>query len=142
MIEKITVGWREWVSLPALGIGNIKAKIDSGARTSCLHALHIEEFEENAEQWVKFITQPVQGDVQTQQICKAKVKRKAYVKSSSGQEEYRYFIATQLHIGNDSWPIELTLSSRANMKFRMLLGRTAMQNRMVIDPALSYVIDN
>lgn len=142
MTAKITVGWREWLGLPELGISEIKAKIDTGARTSCIHAINIEEYEEDGEKWVKFIAQPLQDDEQTQIVCKAKVKKLKHVTSSSGQKELRYFIETTLHAGAHSWPIELTLTNRATMKFRMLLGRTAMENRIVVDPALSHLLDS
>jgi hypothetical protein len=140
MTAEITVGWREWLSLPELGIEQIKAKIDTGARTSCIHALNIEEYDVNGEKWVKFITQPLQEDEETQVTCTAKVKKKKHVTSSSGQKELRYFIETTLHAGEHSWLIEITLTSRATMKFRMLLGRTAMENRIVVDPALSHLL--
>ena len=142
MTTKITVGWREWLSLPELGIEQIKAKIDTGARTSCIHAINIEEYEVDGEKWVKFTAQPLQEDEQTQITCNAKVKKMKYVTSSSGQKELRYFIETTLHAGEFSWPIEITLTSRASMKFRMLLGRTAMENRIVVDPALSHLLDS
>ncbi|GEB70699.1 MULTISPECIES: ATP-dependent zinc protease family protein [Pseudoalteromonas] len=142
MTAKITVGWREWLSLPELGIEKIKAKVDTGARTSCIHAINIEEYEEDGEKWVKFIAQPLQDDEQTRITCKAKVKKIKAVTSSSGQKELRYFIETTLHAGQHSWPIEVTLTSRATMKFRMLLGRTAMENRIVVDPALSHLLDS
>ena len=90
--------------------------------------------------WVKFIVQPLQDDEHTQVACTAKVKKIKAVTSSSGQKELRYFIETTLHAGEYSWPIELTLTSRATMKFRMLLGRTAMENRIVVDPALSQLL--
>ena len=142
MTAKIIVGWREWLSLPELGINQIKAKIDTGARTSCIHALNIEEYEREGEKWVKFIAQPLQEDEHTQIECDAKVKKMKYVTSSSGQRELRYFIETTLCAGDKSWPIEVTLTSRASMKFRMLLGRTAMENRIVVDPALSHLLDS
>ena len=105
MTTKITVGWREWLSLPELGIEQIKAKIDTGARTSCIHAINIEEYEVDGEKWVKFTAQPLQEDEQTQITCNAKVKKMKYVTSSSGQKELRYFIETILHAGEYSWPI-------------------------------------
>jgi hypothetical protein len=142
MTAKITVGWREWLSLPELGITQIKAKIDTGARTSCIHALNIEEYDVDGEKWVKFITQPLQDDEQTHTICRAKVKKKQHVTSSSGQKELRYFIQTTLHAGEHSWQIEVTLTNRATMKFRMLLGRTAMEKRIVVDPALSHLLSH
>ncbi|MFY8327697.1 ATP-dependent zinc protease [Pseudoalteromonas sp. ZZD1] len=140
MTAKITVGWREWLSLPELGIAKIKAKVDTGARTSCIHAINIEEFDREGEKWVKFIAQPLQNDEHTEVVCEAKVKKIKYVTSSSGERQLRYFIETMLHAGNNSWPIEVTLTRRSNMKFRMLLGRTAMENRIVVDPALSHLL--
>lgn len=142
MTDKIKVGWREWLSLPDLGIAKIKAKVDTGARTSCIHALDIEEFTQNGENWVRFMTQPLQDDVQTQVYCQAKVKKRKHVTSSSGQKELRYFIETTLQAGDQQWLIEVTLSKRSTMKFRMLLGRTAMENRIVVDPALSHILDS
>ncbi|KPZ52781.1 ATP-dependent zinc protease [Pseudoalteromonas sp. S3776] len=142
MTAKLTVGWREWLSLPELGIEKIKAKVDTGARTSCIHAVNIEEYQKNGEKWVKFIAQPLQGDEQTQVKCSAKVKKIKAVTSSSGQKEMRYFIETTLHAGQHSWPIEVTLTNRATMKFRMLLGRTAMENHLVVNPALSHLLDS
>jgi hypothetical protein len=140
MTAKITVGWREWLSLPELGIDRIKAKIDTGARTSCLHAINIEEYEVGGEKWVKFQAQPMQDDAQTLITCKGKVKERKYVTSSSGQKELRYFVETTLHAGKCSWPIEISLTSRSTMKFKMLLGRTAMENRIVVDTALSHLL--
>ena len=140
MTTKITIGWREWLSLPELGIERIKAKIDTGARTSCIHAINIEEYEVDGEKWVKFTAQPLQDDEQTKVTCNAKVKKIKNVTSSSGQKELRYFIETTLHAGKHSWPIEMTLTSRATMKFRMLLGRTAMENRVIVDTALSHLL--
>ena len=140
MSAKIIVGWREWLSLPDLGIDKIKAKVDTGARTSCIHAFDIEEFSENGENWVKFTTQPLQDDVDTVVHCRAKVMERKYVTSSSGQRELRYFIETTLVVGSQSWPVRVTLSNRSTMKFRMLLGRTAMENRIVVDPALSHLL--
>jgi len=142
MTTKLVVGWREWLSLPALGIDEIKAKVDTGARTSCIHALDIEEYEYEGDKWVKFTAQPLQDNLDYQVQCKAKVKKHKHVTSSSGQKELRYFIETTLCAGGQSWPIEMTLTSRASMKFRMLLGRTAMENRIVVDPALSHLLDS
>ena len=140
MSAKIIVGWREWLGLPELGIEKIKAKVDTGARTSCIHAFDIEEFSENGETWVKFTTHPLQEDVETTVECRAKVVERKYVTSSSGQRELRYFIETKLVAGTQSWPVRVTLSNRSTMKFRMLLGRTAMENRIVVDPALSHLL--
>ncbi|WP_419147056.1 ATP-dependent zinc protease [Pseudoalteromonas 'SMAR'] len=136
----ITVGWREWLSLPELGIKKIKAKVDTGARTSCLHAFRVEPFEQqNGELWVRFWIHPIQDDAEFVVCSEAKVLDQRVVTDSGGHKENRYVIETQLHIADQSWPIEVTLSNRETMKFRMLLGRTAMRGKIVVDPEQSYL---
>lgn len=138
MTNKITVGWREWLALPELGIDKIKAKVDTGARTSCIHAFRVEEFTQEEQVWVRFWVHPIQDDNNTEVQCQAKVIDQRTVTDSGGHQEQRYVIQTQLLIGGQQWPIEATLTNRDTMKFRMLLGRTAMAGRIVVDPELSY----
>lgn len=138
MTNKITVGWREWLALPELGIDKIKAKVDTGARTSCIHAFRVEEFTQEEQVWVRFWVHPIQDDNNTEVQCQAKVIDQRTVTDSGGHQEQRYVIQTQLLIGGQQWPIEATLTNRDTMKFRMLLGRTAMAERIVVDPELSY----
>ncbi|GAP74035.1 hypothetical protein W04_0546 [Pseudoalteromonas sp. SW0106-04] len=138
MTNKITVGWREWLALPELGIDKIKAKVDTGARTSCIHAFRVEEFTQEEQVWVRFWVHPIQDDNNTEIQCQAKVIDQRTVTDSGGHQEQRYVIQTQLLIGGQKWPIEATLTNRDTMKFRMLLGRTAMAGRIVVDPELSY----
>ena len=138
MTNKITVGWREWLGLPELGIDKIKAKVDTGARTSCIHAFRVEEFTQEEQVWVRFWVHPIQDDNNTEIQCQAKVIDQRTVTDSGGHQEQRYVIQTQLLIGGQQWPIEATLTNRDTMKFRMLLGRTAMAGRIVVDPELSY----
>ncbi|TMO48167.1 ATP-dependent zinc protease family protein [Pseudoalteromonas ruthenica] len=138
MTNKITVGWREWLALPELGIDKIKAKVDTGARTSCIHAFRVEEFIQEEQVWVRFWVHPIQDDNNTEIQCQAKVIDQRTVTDSGGHQEQRYVIQTQLLIGGQQWPIEATLTNRDTMKFRMLLGRTAMAGRIVVDPELSY----
>jgi hypothetical protein len=135
----ITVGWREWVQLPSLGIQRIKAKIDTGARTSALHAFHVETFERNGEPWVRFKIHPKQHRSDLEQECDARIKDERIVSDSGGHKEVRFVIETDLVLADLSWPIEITLTSRDDMRFRMLLGRTAMNNRMIVNPARSYL---
>ncbi|MDF1832037.1 MAG: ATP-dependent zinc protease [Porticoccaceae bacterium] len=138
----ITLGWREWVLLPELNLPLIKAKIDTGARTSCLHAFSLEPFNKGRTEWIRFGMHPRQHESQPELFCEARVVDKRIVTDSGGHKEERYVISTLLELGNSKWPIEITLTNRDTMRFRMLLGRTAMQNRVVVDPGASYLLGN
>jgi hypothetical protein len=137
--DKIRLGWREWVALPDLDINVIKAKVDTGARTSCLHTFRTEPYTLNGERRVKFWVHPVQNDMQKVVECDAKVLDERSVTDSGGHKEIRIVIETTLALGGNSWPIEMTLTNRDSMKFRMLLGRTAMSGRAVVYPEASYL---
>lgn len=138
--EMVTIGWREWVALPGLGIDRIKAKVDTGARTSALHGFEIEEFDEGGVQRVRFRIHPVQKDSITEIRCEADVVDRRVVRDSGGHQELRWVIRTEIRIGDQAWPAEFTLTSRDDMLFRMLLGRTAMKGRAVVDPSRSYLM--
>jgi hypothetical protein len=140
MNEPLKLGWREWCALPDLGIPAIKAKVDTGAKTSALHTFRIDPFTENGVAKVQFSVHPLQRRLDIVRICIAEVKDQRMVADSGGHKELRYVIETRIRIGDKDWPIEMTLTNRDTMRFRMLLGRRAMTGeKAVIDPCASYV---
>lgn len=137
--EKPLVGWREWVRLPELGIGRIKAKVDTGAKTSALHAFDVEVVERDGEEYVRFNVNPRQHSTGEVVSAEARLIDRRYVRSSGGRRTFRPVIETVVEVQGQRWPIELTLIARDRMRFRMLLGREAMQDRLIVDPGRSYV---
>jgi len=136
----LVLGWREWVSLPDLEITWIKAKIDTGAKTSCLHAFSVNEFTVDDKKWVRFGIHPHQKDTETEVLCEAEVIDERIVTDSGGHKEKRYVISTEIMLENQRWPIEITLTNRDNMRFRMLLGRTAMEHKITVNPGESFLL--
>ncbi len=132
------IGWREWVGLPDLGIKWIKAKVDSGARSSSLHAFNLEEFKSAGESWVRFEVHPVQRKNDKIVVAEAQVLEYRSVRSSSGKATMRPVILTAIQLLGMSWEVELTLANRDEMGFRMLLGREAFRNRFLVDAGKSY----
>ncbi|HSG58967.1 MAG TPA: RimK/LysX family protein [Woeseiaceae bacterium] len=137
--KPVTLGWREWVDLPELGLQHVKAKVDTGARTSALHAFELRTFTEGGKQRVEFKMHPNQKDNQTVVVCVANVVDERIVRDSGGHKEQRFVIETPVRVGDQEWPIEVTLTARDDMLFRMLLGRTAMKGRAIVDPSRSYL---
>ena len=140
MGKKVVIGKEEWCALPELGLPAIKARVDSGAKTSALHAFNIQPFEQDGERWVTFDIHPVQDNRRVVQSCRGRVVDRREVKSSSGQKERRHVIRTPLTMGGQTWEIEITLTNRDSMGYRMLLGREAMVGRTLIDPDASFVL--
>lgn len=133
-----TLGWREWVALPNLGIRRIKAKIDTGARTSSLHALSITICEHNPQR-INFAIYPLQHNARKLILCEEEIVDLRWITDSGGNREQRYVIRTPVLINEKFWPIEITLTERDNMSFRMLLGRSAIRQRFVVNPAGSFL---
>ena len=139
MIHKPMLGWREWVALPELGLPKIKAKIDTGARSSALHAFAIEPYRKGGQRWVMFAIHPVQKCCDVSVECHAQVKDRRLVMDSGGHKQRRYVIENPMVVGPSVIRVEITLTDRDSMCFRMLLGRTAMNTRFIVDPCASYL---
>ncbi len=139
-LNKTIVGSEEWCTFPSLKIPAIKARVDSGAKTSSIHASNIQSFTRNGQTWVSFEVYPIQYDRKTVVRCETPVIDRRYVKSSSGSREKRFVINAPVNIGSDIWEIQLTLTNRDSMGYRMLLGREAMSGRMLVDPDASFVL--
>lgn len=133
------IGWREWVALPDFGIEAIKVKVDTGARSSSLHASDLREFERDGEKWIRFQVHPIQRKRDVTVEIEAKIMEYRSVRSSSGKATRRPVIITQLKLLDLTWPVELTLASRDKMGFRMLLGREAFRGRFLVDAGKSYL---
>ena len=133
------VGWREWVGLPDWGIASIKAKVDTGARSSSLHVVDLEQFERDGVPWVRFRVHPVQRKSAKTVEVEAPVLETRLIRSSNGKVARRPVIVTNVTLLGNTWPVELTLASRDEMGFRMLLGREAVRRRFLVDAGASYL---
>lgn len=132
------LGWREVAHLPELGIEDIKCKIDTGAKTSALHAFFVEPFIKDGIKMLRFGIHPDQDDTKNEIICETKIFDQRVVTSSNGERDLRYVIKTKIVLGGHSRDIEITLTNRDNMRFRMLLGREAMGDDFIVAPSLSF----
>ena len=140
--QRICVGWREWAALPDLAIDALKVKVDTGALSSALHAIHVRPFREDGRLRVRFEVHPMQRRTDITVTCVADVVDERVVTSSTGHRENRLVIRTPIRVGGQTWAIDITLTNRDSMGFRMLLGRRAMRNHIVVDPAGSYLCGN
>ena len=132
------IGWREWVGLPELGVGPIKAKIDTGARTSALHAFQLETFDRAGQDWARFEIHPHQRSAADAVVVEAPIIEERRVRSSNGEVQHRPVIRTDIEIHGRRWPIDITLTNRDEMGFRMLIGRAAIRRQFVVDPGRSF----
>lgn len=133
-------GWREWVAFPDLGVPRIKAKLDTGARSSALHAFAVREFTDRGRRMVRFEVHPLQRRADRSVEVVAELVERRVVRPSSGVGQLRRVIRTTLEMDGDRWPIELTLARRDAMGFRLLLGRQALRGRYLVDPGRSFVL--
>ena len=135
-----TIGWRERVSLPDFDLTRIRAKIDTGAQTSALHAVRPEFTEQDDGEWVSFELYPRRRSRRDAVRVSAKIVDRRWIKSSNGERELRPVISTQLELGDEAWEAEFTLTNRDSMSYRMILGRSALRGRFTIDSGLSYLL--
>ncbi len=139
MTTRPIIGWREWLALPSLGIPAIKAKVDTGARTSALHTFDLSTYTDNGHDYVKFHIHPLQRRTDIELECTAPIIDRRMVRDSGGRAEERIVIMSDLSLGENTWPVEITLTNRDDMLFRMLLGREGIRQRgLLVDPAVSY----
>lgn len=134
------IGWREWIALPELGVTAIKAKIDTGARSSAIHAFHVETFSRNGKHRVRFQMHPFQRSASKTITAEAEILDEREVRNSGGHAEKRIAILTTVELQQQRWPIELTLTNRDVMGFRMLLGRAAVRGNFLVHPGRSYLL--
>jgi hypothetical protein len=137
--RRARIGWREWVALPDLGVARIKAKIDTGARSSALHAFGVERFRRRNKTMLRFAIHPLQRSARRVVTAECEMIDERIVRSSNGVHALRPVIITTIELLTQAWPIEVTLASRDEMGFRMLLGRQAVRNRFLVDPGRSYL---
>lgn len=137
MDTKLLLGWKEYCALPRLHIPLVVAKIDTGADTSCLHAFNIEPFLKEGKKYVRFETHPKRLNDDFSKTCEAPVIDYRMIRSSNGDHEYRYVIETELIIGGSAFIIDISLTNRAELNFRMLLGRQFLKTHSLIDVSLS-----
>jgi hypothetical protein len=139
LAPNMIIGACEWVALPELGIDRLRARVDTGARSCALHASHIREFERDGLSWVAFRVHIGHPQPSSDQDCECRLNGTRLVRSTSGETEQRFSIRTPIIIGHSRWTVDITLSNRDRMRYRMLLGRTAMENHALVYPARTFL---
>lgn len=134
------IGWREWVSLPQLGVDTLRAKVDTGARTAALHAFGLETFERDGVTFARFAVHPDHRKPGPAVVAEAPILDERSIKNSGGLAEDRFVISTRIVIGTHKFNAEVTLTRRDEMGFAMLLGRQTIRRRFLVDPGRSYLI--
>ncbi len=133
------IGACEWVALPELGIDRLRARVDTGARSCALHALNIRPFQRDGQDWVAFRIHTDHPKSASDQDCECRLNGTRIVRSTSGEAEQRFSIRTSIVIGHSRWRVNITLTNRERMRYRMLLGRTAMENHALVYPARTFL---
>ncbi len=133
------IGACEWIALPELGIERLRARVDTGAKSCALHASHIEPFEKDGADWVNFRVYLGFPKAEAERLCQSRLKAVRTVRSTSGESEQRYTIRTPIIIGHSRWLVDVTLADRGKMRYRMLLGRKAMENHALVYPARTFL---
>jgi hypothetical protein len=137
--HKVVAGWREWVGLPDLGVDFVKAKLDTGARTSALHAFDVEEVDRDGEDWVRFSIHPWQRSAEDARTVELPIHDRRHVRSSTGHTQERYVVLMRVRIHGTDVTSEVTLTRRDSMGFRMLIGREALRQAFLVDSGRSYL---
>ncbi len=133
------IGWSEWISFPDLGIPRVKAKIDTGAKTSAIHAFDTRQYRRKGESWIDFSIHPLQRNDRVVVAAEAPILAWRHIKSSNGSTEKRPVILVNIGLMGEYWPIEMTLTNRDDMGFRMLLGREALKGRFLVNSSKTYL---
>lgn len=137
--DPIEIGWEEWVSLPELGLPAVKAKADTGAKTSSLHAFSVEPYMAGGKKRVRFGIHPIIDQPKIEMFCTAELVGERDIVSSNGEKERRYIVKSSVRIAGQEWSIEISLTNREGMNYRMLLGRSAMKGRLIVNPLATCV---
>jgi ribosomal protein S6--L-glutamate ligase len=140
--QRLVAGWREWAQLPELGVDYIKVKIDTGAKTSSLHAFQLSTVKHGGQDYVKFDIHPIQDNDTVIYTCISPIVDYRWITSSTGHRQQRFIIETQLKIGDYNSLVQLSLANRDEMGFRMLIGRAALKKEVLVDPAHSFLLSH